>query len=65
MVWYIVCYAPSTATSYGGESEDSDWAPPTEDGGGGGRGEEGSLEEDVGELVEANTFVTNKKLWQS
>lgn len=59
---------PSAATSYGGESEDSDWAPTTEDvgGGGGGRGEEGSLEEDVGELMEeANNFVSNKKMWRS
>ena len=45
------------ATSYGGESEDSDWAP--------GRGEE-EEEEEVRELVEdAKDFMRNKKMWKT
>ena len=51
------------ATSYGGESGDSDWAPPTATGG---EGEgDGEGEEEAGELVdEANSFISNKKMWQ-
>ena len=53
------------ATSYGGDSEDSDWAPSV-GGGGGGEGEPGSLEEDVGELVgEADSFLKNRKMWRT
>ncbi|CAI8004783.1 Aprataxin and PNK-like factor [Geodia barretti] len=44
------------STSYGGESEDSDWAPPTQG---------GAEEEEVGDLVdEAKGFISNKKMWQ-
>ena len=50
---------PYLATSYGGESEGSDWAPPTEGGGG------GEEEEEVGDLVtEAKDFISNQKMWQ-
>ena len=50
---------PSLATSYGGESEDSDWGP--------GRGEEEEEEEEeVRELVEdAKDFMRNKKMWKT
>lgn len=55
----------SGSTSYGGESEDSDWAPPSGGEGKGGDREE-SLEADVTELKEeANSFITNKKMWRS
>ena len=56
-----------TATSYGGDSEDSEWAPPqpatSQAGGEGGGGEED--EDDVGELMEeAKSFISNKKMWK-
>ena len=50
------------AASYGGESEDSDWAPPAERTGG---EEREGVESDVEELMEeANSFIANKKMWK-
>ena len=56
----------SDSTSYGGDSEDSEWAPPPSGGEGRGGDREESLEADVTELrEEANSFITNKKMWRS
>ena len=54
----------SGSSSYGGDSEDSDWAPPpvVPDAGGGGDGVADD-DEDIDELLsEAKDFISNKKM---
>lgn len=49
-----------SASSYGGDSEDSDWAPPPTDGGPGAADND---DEDIDELLsEAKDFIANEKM---
>ena len=58
---HILLSLSPIATSYGSGSEDSEWAPPPQPANEQGEGEE----EDVGALAEeANSFISNKKMWR-
>ena len=48
---------PTESSSYGGDSEDSDWAPPAP----GGR-EEDSVEDMADLVADAKAFISNKKM---
>ena len=58
----LLCFNPGSSSSYGGDSEDSDWAPPPVVPTGGGTADD-SDGEDIGELLsEAKDFLSNKKM---
>ena len=57
MVLMNVFPCPTESSSYGGDSEDSDWAPPAP----GGR-EEDSVEDMADLVADAKAFISNKKM---